>query len=81
MTTLVDLSTVLADEMTQIESKSPSALYRSKLVSVRRLQAQGMSDAAIEKALQITIQPADRLEVEVGDPPWPEYREGVEALR
>ena len=68
MTGLVKLGDFLEDAVPEINRENPEAAYKAKLVTVRRLQAKGMSDAAIEKALDITIHAADRIAVEIGDP-------------
>jgi Zn-dependent peptidase ImmA (M78 family) len=68
MTELVELGDLLADQIPGLGRQNPEGEYRSKLVSVRRLQAKGMPDASIEKALGVCLHPADRLGVEIGDP-------------
>jgi Zn-dependent peptidase ImmA (M78 family) len=67
MTSPVELSDLLAEVLPEINRENPDAAYRAKLVTVRQLQLKGMSDTVIEKALGISIRPADRVTVEVGD--------------
>jgi Zn-dependent peptidase ImmA (M78 family) len=67
MTQSVELSDLLAETIPEINGENPSEAYKAKLVTVRRLQSKGMTDAAIEKALNLTIQAADRVVVEFGD--------------
>jgi Zn-dependent peptidase ImmA (M78 family) len=66
----VELGDLLAEAIPEISRENQDEAYKAKLVTVRRLQSKGMTDASIEKALDITIQAADRVAVEIGDPAY-----------
>jgi Zn-dependent peptidase ImmA (M78 family) len=68
MTQPVELAELLAETMPEANRENSDLAYKSKLVTVRRLQSKGMPDASIEKALDLTIQDADRVAAEIGDP-------------
>jgi hypothetical protein len=52
--------TTIANWIDAEERRDPQAFYSAKLVSVRRLQKKGLSDATIEAALGITLKPEHR---------------------
>lgn len=74
MTQPVGLAELIDETMPEVNRENADLAYNSKLVTVRRLQSKGMPDASIEKALDLTIQGADRVAVEIGDPAYLLFR-------
>jgi Zn-dependent peptidase ImmA (M78 family) len=63
---LIEWSEFIADKIAEFDRREPDEHYRSKLVSIRRLQGEGVDDEAIEKALVVQILRPDRLSVDFG---------------